>query len=260
MNIINKPIRNSNLDLLRGIAVVIMIFANSAPYVLTASSPPLLLRMVFSCAAPVFVFLSGYSLNLALENHKPISALYKRAVQILCIAITIDVLVWNIVPFETFDVLYLIGISQIVLIGIHPLSHKLKWCLFIGLLIIYFVLKNMFSYRLDLTEHEIINFSFTDFSLSSSIKRLLYDGWFPLLPWFLVSLLGYLVNNFGIVIKKIIGFGLGTTLLFVSFLIYQLFPNFINPPREEIRWSDEMDFLPDPTANFKKDIKPDFIV
>jgi hypothetical protein len=41
---------------------------------------------------------------------------------------------------------------------------------------------------------------------------------------------------------------------------HEVYNNFINPPREEIRWSDEMDFLPDPTANFKKDIKPDFIV
>jgi hypothetical protein len=41
---------------------------------------------------------------------------------------------------------------------------------------------------------------------------------------------------------------------------HEVYNNFINPPREEIRWSDEMDFLPDPIANFKKDIKPDFIV
>ena len=41
---------------------------------------------------------------------------------------------------------------------------------------------------------------------------------------------------------------------------HEVYNNFINPPREEIRWSDEMDFLPDPTGNFKKNIKADFIV
>jgi hypothetical protein len=40
----------------------------------------------------------------------------------------------------------------------------------------------------------------------------------------------------------------------------EIYNNFINPPREEIRWSDSTDFLPDPSNTFKKDIKGDFIV
>lgn len=42
---------------------------------------------------------------------------------------------------------------------------------------------------------------------------------------------------------------------------HEVYNKFISPPREEIYWSDENDFLPDPNGSFKKQsIKDDFIV
>lgn len=233
MDKICKPSRNSSLDLLRGIAIVIMVFANSAPYILTTSAPPLLIRVFFSCAAPLFIFLSGYSLNLALKNNKSIMELIIRAAQILLIAIAIDVFIWRIVPFETFDVLYLISISQLFLILLHPLKSNFKLIILVGLIILFCLLISNFTYRLQLVEHEITNFNIANYSLLSSIQRMLFDGWFPILPWFIIALSGYLISDYSIVLKRTFGFGLGLTFLIASLFVFHLFPNFVNQPREK---------------------------
>ena len=62
--------RNSNIDFCRGIAILIMVLANSAPYILINVNPPFFLRFLFSIAAPVFVFLSGYSLMMSIQKGK----------------------------------------------------------------------------------------------------------------------------------------------------------------------------------------------
>lgn len=233
MDKIYNPSRNTSLDLLRGIAIVIMVFANSAPYILTTSTPPLLIRIFFSCAAPLFIFLSGYSLNLALKNNKSIRELILRAGQILLIAIAIDVFIWRIVPFETFDVLYLISISQLILILLHPLMSNFKLIILVGLMILFCLLISNFTYRLQLVEHEITYYKIANYSLLSSIKRMLFDGWFPILPWFIISFSGYSISNYSIGLKKTIGFGLGFTFIISSLFVFHLFPHFVNQPREK---------------------------
>jgi hypothetical protein len=42
---------------------------------------------------------------------------------------------------------------------------------------------------------------------------------------------------------------------------HEVYNNFVSPPVEHIQYSDDINFLPDPNGNFKKDsIKDDFIV
>jgi hypothetical protein len=41
---------------------------------------------------------------------------------------------------------------------------------------------------------------------------------------------------------------------------HELYNGFVKSPCETIEWSDEKEFIPDPSANFKKEIKDDFIV
>jgi hypothetical protein len=40
----------------------------------------------------------------------------------------------------------------------------------------------------------------------------------------------------------------------------EMYNSFVNPPKEDVVWSDWNKFLPDPIGNFKKDILDDFIV
>ncbi len=226
--------RNNNIDFARGIAILIMVCANSAPYFLDRVQIPLILRFLFSTAAPIFIFLSGYSLALSFNNGKTVKQNLKRAFQILFIAILIDIAVWSIIPFQTFDVLYLIGFSQIGLILIYTKSTHWKIGLFILTLIIYFFVLSNLNYSFKIIENEFSLTSLNSYRIKTTLKRLLFDGWFPILPWFSISLAGYLAQIFKLNIKtkKIIWYT-GLILIIVSYIIHIQFSNFIIVPREK---------------------------
>lgn len=231
---ISSQKRNTNIDFARGVAILIMILANSAPYLLINIEVPFWLRFTFSFAAPIFIFLSGYSLNLAFQSNKSIKKILIRPIQILFIAIVIDCFVWKIMPFQTFDVLYAIGISQLLLITIHNIKPKIKLLLLILALFVYALLTFQYDYRFHLIENELCLDNFKVFSINSSIRRMLFDGWFPLMPWFIVSLIGHLANDFNsYLIKNKYFFILGIILIISSYFLFLLFPNWINQPREK---------------------------
>ncbi len=211
-----------------------MILANSAVYLLDITEVSFYLRFIFSIAAPIFIFLSGYSLNLSLQSNKSLIKIISRSLQILLIAILIDSLVWRIIPFETFDVLYLIGISQLILVAIRKLKAKLKFFLLLLSIIVYVVITFQFKYRFQIVENSFDLHNFNLFSLKSSLIRMLFDGWFPLLPWFSIALLGFLSKDFNSYHIKIkYPTIIGITLIVSAYLLFSLFINFINTPRDK---------------------------
>jgi uncharacterized protein len=192
--------RIHSLDFLRGIAVLIMLFANTAPYVLAIDNS-YFFRLIFSSAAPIFIFLSGYTIELKLKTSNLNFFNFLRPIQILIIGVLIDICVWRIYPFLTFDVLYLISFSQILLIALNYSSKKviLKVILFFIFLILVIFFK--FEYRFIITEPEFGSYlSIPLLKDYNPIKRLFLDGWFPILPWFAIALLGSLYSS----IEKII--------------------------------------------------------
>ena len=236
MRIANSNItlsRNSNLDFARGLAILIMLLANSAPYLLKSGEVPFYARLLFSSAAPIFIFLSGYSLNLSFKNNKSLIKIISRSLQILLIAILIDSIIWKIIPFETFDVLYFIGISQHLLIAIHKLKPKFKLFLLLFSIVFYVVATLQFTYRFQIGENSFSPDNFNLFSLKSSLTRMLIDGWFPLLPWFSIALLGYLAKDYNFNLLKIkYPVVLGIILMVSSYVLFNLVPDSVNSPRE----------------------------
>lgn len=223
--------RNSTIDSCRGIAILIMVLANSAPYILINVEIPFVLRFLFSLAAPIFIFLSGYSLHLSFEKGKKAKKILMRSLQIVFIAILIDVVVWRIVPFQTFDVLYLIGFSQIALILINKLNIKIQtFIFFLSIIISIFLIVNC-NYRFKQIEN---NFDYSHLSVYSSLIRMFFDGWFPFFPWFSISLAGYLSYNYKEQFKKnsILFMISGMFLLIISYFLFIIFPSYINLPRE----------------------------
>ena len=234
MNPQMKPIRNTRIDFARGIAILIMLLANSAPYVLINEPIPFLIRFLFSTAAPLFIFLSGYSLNLSFQHNKTKSTIIQRALQVLFVAVFIDVFIWNIIPFETFDVLYLIGFSQLILITLHTSKSIVKFGVMFLILILFGFCLLCLNYTFQIIEHDFSISTLTQYSIQSALQRLFFDGWFPLIPWFCISLLGYLACSFNNDIKKFNHFfTLGFILLLVSYFLFILFPEWINNPRDK---------------------------
>jgi uncharacterized membrane protein len=177
--------RSSAIDALRGAAIVSMLAANLAGPCLVAPHP-LWLRVYGSFAAPAFVLLAGMMTSSG-QRPAPLGRLLRRALLLVTLAASIDVVCWGIEPFETFDVLYLLGLSL-------PLAG---WCVRLALwqhallsasvLLLAPLLRERLGYGPLLPEHLAYPWP--------SWRRALVDGWFPLFPWLGVALLGSLVGR-----------------------------------------------------------------
>ena len=103
--------RDVTVDTLRGLAIVTMIAANLAGPVLREPHP-LWLRLYGSFAAAIFVFLSGMMVALTARVHgRAWTYFLARGTAIVVVGALIDVAIWQIAPFTSVDVLYLIGVS-----------------------------------------------------------------------------------------------------------------------------------------------------
>lgn len=175
-----KQTRSLHFDILRGIAISLMIMANSAASIYT-ETPPLWMRLFGSFAAPSFMILAGMMLAIS-SKPKPM-----RGLTVIATGALIDLMLWKIVPFMTFDVLYTIGIG--IVITAYParfFSIKMLW----GLGLLFFLigqgLQEVFGYH-----KEIFNIYLTPKEavppiasiLAHIVHQLFIDGWFPLFPW-----------------------------------------------------------------------------
>jgi uncharacterized membrane protein len=176
------------IDSIRGLAILLMIYANFTPYML-GDDPPFVYRLLSSLAAPLFIFTAGYSSFLG-TSKKPRKI--TGSLLILVTAALIDMLIWGILPFQTFDVLYTISIS-LFLICLLPLKSRGWLAVSIGVFALSIVARSIFDYRFLMGEN-FMSDGFVNglqhFKANDSMQRLLVDGWFPLLPWLGFAFLG----------------------------------------------------------------------
>lgn len=181
------------LDYLRAFAILIMIFANASPYCFFGVKTIPGIRILFSIAAPIFIFLLGYTFALNNERRPNLNRQRMRSIQILSIAVFIDLIVWRITPFCTFDVLYLIGFSSFFLIYIKKIkSSSILSIIVLIIFVIHIYLLEIANYRFDNNDSITIYLNSIKLFLKNSTKRFFLDGWFPFFPWFAIALIGYL--------------------------------------------------------------------
>ena len=184
------------IDFLRSVSIVIMIMANSAAYVLEKPHS-LLLRFVFSLAAPTFIFLSGYSFNISFHKKFSKKEKYISGLYLFVTAAFIDSLIWHIYPFCTFDVLYLIATGIIINTLIADWNYNKKLLLILILITSHLVFLKFINYRFEITEiqtSEKPKIVYQIFMNDIQIwKRFLFDGWFPIFPWLAFAIAGNVV-------------------------------------------------------------------
>lgn len=182
-NIIN---RSKSIDTIRGIAIIIMFYAHLLPH-FAGSELTIFERITSSLAAPLFLFLVGYNFSI----NTTLKSLFKRIFIIFFIAAFIDIFIWHVYPFYSFDVLYTIGISLIFLYFYKYWHLKLK------LVILLFLLGSAFL--IDYFNLFIITIDEPYLGEKYSIKGVLYNlfigGWFPIFPWLFFPLVGNLLKN-----------------------------------------------------------------
>jgi uncharacterized membrane protein len=184
--------RDKSIDVLRGIAIFIMIFANATPYILPEPYA-FWTRSINSYAAPLFIAIAGFTISFSLKDEIKLNVRTKlifRGILIILVAILIDIFTWEITPFVGFDVLYLIGFAIILASFLEKFSNTI---LMIFLLII--VLLSTFTQIYFVYPEQISDIPISDFSFGELFKHadsFLISGWFPIFPWLAVFILGYL--------------------------------------------------------------------
>ncbi|NBW29934.1 MAG: DUF1624 domain-containing protein [Flavobacteriales bacterium] len=228
--------RNVKTDVIRGLALLLMFFAHSAPYIEDNSLTSLtIFRIICSLSAPIFLFLVGFNLKKGCNLNN-----LKKGLFILLSAVLIDLFIWNILPFYSFDVLYLIGFSIILF----PLWLRLNKYLLFGLIVFLFTttfiyqVNNLYEFSLN----EISLSQLKQFSTVALLKNLFFDGWFPLFPWFSIVIFGYLVKNNIVQITKIIYIGISSFLLGL-FLIFYNKPTYLRDFAIEIFYPFSFSYL-----------------
>jgi len=172
--------RSHAIDALRGAAIVTMFAANLAGPCLRQPHP-LWLRAYGSFAAPTFVLLAGMMTSLS-DRPAPLPRLLRRSLLLLGLAAGIDLLCWGIDPFETFDVLYLLGLALPLLGVCARLPLALHLLVAGAILVATHWLHRAIGYGPLLPDHLAYPWP--------TWRRLLVDGWFPMFPWLGVALLG----------------------------------------------------------------------
>ncbi|MBI2258684.1 MAG: DUF1624 domain-containing protein [Flavobacteriia bacterium] len=183
--------RDQSIDVLRGLALFIMLFANAAPYLINEQHP-FYVRVMDSLAAPMFISIAGYSILLSNPYNTTFLKNFKRGFAVIIMAVFIDVFIWKISPFIGYDVLYIIGFSVLI----SPFFIKLKsyflviiaLCIAISAFVLqYFFYKN----QIDDLPLNIISFEV----ILNHLPSFLVYGWFPLFPWLSIFIFGYLFHK-----------------------------------------------------------------
>jgi uncharacterized protein len=184
-------IRDEKIDVLRGIAISIMFLAHSLPCDdFLAHTTNFYLRIICSLAAPIFLFLVGINFSTKSLNFKNT---FKRFLITILIASTIDVFLWGIIPFYSFDVLYIISLTLIILYLIHNLKESILMISILVIILITFCFHYFGIYEELLFEPKISDLK--DFNSISLFKNLFLNGWFPIFPWIIFPLIGFLVKK-----------------------------------------------------------------
>jgi len=187
-----NPFRDIPVDILRGLAITIMVGANLIPYLLLPPVP-FWLRLVSSIAAPLFVFLSGMMVALSFHGKKHTFGYFLiRGFFLILIAAFLDLVVWGLVPFIDTDVMYLIGISLPLAYVFLSLDIRARIGILVAIIAATPLLQGNIGYSPLPLAIPVLSFlqggAFP--GIFTILSQWFIDGWFPIFPWLAVALLG----------------------------------------------------------------------
>ncbi len=190
-----RKVRLSTIDFVRGMAILTMLQANVAPYVDQLEHTHISLRLLYSMAAPTFVFLSGYSACAFSKtpdttSKVSCSTFFGFSVQrVWFAAVYVDIVAWQVYPVHSFDVLYVIGFGILthgIFMRIDIKYQHVAYVLWsIASLAVYYEAPYYF---------EIDDPSLVDVPVPKaktffyrSVLQLFVSGYFPWFPWLLIA-------------------------------------------------------------------------
>jgi uncharacterized membrane protein len=192
------PFRDLSVDLLRGLAIAIMVAANLIPSLLVPPAP-FWLRAIASVAAPLFIFLSGMMVALSFRMKKhSFSYFLLRGGFVVLLGALLDLLTRGAVPFLDMDVLYLIGISLPLAYLFLHLDVPKRMLALVSIMVVTPFAQGFLGYSglpLQVPLVPVLAGSALP-AASGVLHQYLVEGWFPLFPWLAVALLGAHAGTF----------------------------------------------------------------
>jgi uncharacterized membrane protein len=174
------PLRDPSVDRVRGLAVLLMLGANLAPY-LVPQPHPIWYRMMSTFCAPTFVFLFGMMVG---ERPRDWAGAWKRSAALLAIAALLDVVAWGIRPFEGFDVLYAVALSLPFLRLVATRKPLVAAAVAALIFVVTPLLQGYFGYGREGGSASVV-----------ALRAGLLDGWFPLFPWLGIGVFGVFIGQ-----------------------------------------------------------------
>ncbi len=215
--------RDATIDIMRGLAVLMMVCGN-LPTVLLVNPYPFWLVLVSAWAAPLFITISGMMVALTAQTKgHGVRYFLLRGAMLVIIGLLIEVFILGGSPFMFFQILYLIGVSLSIAHIFSRLKGLPRW-----IIVITFFLSHPFLQE-TLKHTDLI------------VHRFIVDGWFPIFPWLGFSLLGvnlaYLRwrQNVRIAMEKKLTFIIGVSVLTLGGFTWML--TFHNHPWPSIGYT-----------------------
>jgi len=187
---------DSNIILMRFLATVCMFIANFA-YFFETLNFSFLVRFLASLAAPLFLFIFGYCSEMAFRNyHFDFKYLLKRVAQFALCAMFLDIVYWEIYPFQNGDILYTYIFSAIMLYVLLRHSIRVKFLTLLVFLLISLVVYKFVNYEFDIN-YLVLNGQYPDipFLIKMALNNLFFTGWFPFLIWGVFPVAGLFVAS-----------------------------------------------------------------
>ena len=182
--------RDATVDTLRGLAIITMVAANLAGPVL-AVPHPFWLRLYGSFAAPLFVLLSGMMVVVTTARGRSLMYFCARGASVLLVAAVVDAAIWQIVPFTSMDVLYVIALCIPLCALVLRLPAAARWAVAVLIFAATPALQSALGYTayptemfLDGTPTVVVD------EQTPIVNHWLVDGFFPIFPWAGFAVLG----------------------------------------------------------------------
>jgi uncharacterized membrane protein len=187
----SSDFRDLTVDVLRGLAILMMVAANLAASGLEEPHP-FWFRLYGSFAAPLFVLLAGMMVAYTTRRKQyAVKHFVARGAIVIALAALLELIIWRFYPFMSVDVLYLIGVSLPLARLAMQLDSRVRWGLIAVIFVLTPFLQDALGYSDYPTEVSIAQRpSEIEVDATSVFNHWLLDGWFPLFPWLAFPLLG----------------------------------------------------------------------
>lgn len=188
--------RIRDYDVMKGVASLIMIVANGTP--LIHEDHPVAFRIICSLAAPMFLLVSGFTFNALNRRVDPKPYWWLRqSAKLAIVAALIDTFLWRSMPFYTFDVLYVMSAGVLVNAALRRVPATMRLLLAAMIWLIPYVIYPLIPYRQTVEVVQVLHVLMGQqaLNLESPLRAAFIDGWFPVLPWIALPIIGNAVKD-----------------------------------------------------------------